>query len=91
MEERGDGEPVPMITEYMLNMHLPPEVARSFVKEMGVFHAELNRIKRDAIAARPLHALQEHKRPRDPKLRLSDVKELFERMRDFIEGPRCAN
>jgi hypothetical protein len=41
-----------MITEYMLNMHLPTEVARSFVKDMEAFQAEPNRIRRDAIAAR---------------------------------------
>jgi hypothetical protein len=70
----------------MLNMHLPPEVARSFVKDMKAFHTEPNQIKRDAIAARQRHALREHKRPRDPKLRLSDVKELFERMRKLAEG-----
>jgi hypothetical protein len=69
-----------------LNMGLPPEVARRFVEDMEAFHAEPNAIKRDEIAARQLHALREHRSPRDPKLRLSDVKELFERMRDFTEG-----
>ena len=68
-----------------LNMKLPPDVARRFVEDMEAFRAEPNAIKRDETAARQLHALREHRRPRDPKLRLSDVKELFERMRDFIE------
>jgi hypothetical protein len=68
-----------------LNIELPPEVARRFVEDMDAFFAEPNAIKRDEIAARQLHALREHRRPRDPKLRLSDVKELFERMRDFID------
>jgi hypothetical protein len=62
-----------------LNIELPPEVARRFVEDMDAFFAEPNAIKRDEIAARQLHALREHRRPRDPKLRLSDVKELFER------------
>ena len=51
-----------------LNMELPPEVARSFVKDMEAFHAEPNAIKRDGIAVRQLHALREHHRPREPKL-----------------------
>ena len=68
-----------------LNMELPPEVARRFVEDMEAFFTEPKAIKRDEIAARQLHALREHRRPRDPKLRLSDVKELFAQMRDFIE------
>ena len=51
---------------------------------MHAFHAEPNAIKRDEIAARQLHSLREHL-PRDRKLRLSGVKELFERMRDLTE------
>jgi hypothetical protein len=69
-----------------INMELPPDVARRFVADMEAFFAEPNAIKRDEIAGRQLHALREHRRPRDPKLRLSDVKELFDRMRDFAEG-----
>jgi len=71
-----------------LNMELPPEVARRFVEDMEAFHAEPNAIKRDEIAARQLHALREHRRPRGPKLRLSEVKELFAQMRNFIDGRR---
>jgi hypothetical protein len=67
-----------------LNMELPPEVARRFVEDMEAFHAEPNPLKRDGIALRQLHALREHRRPRDSKLRLSDVKQLFEHMQDFI-------
>jgi hypothetical protein len=69
-----------------LNMGLPPEVARRFVEDMEAFFAEHNAIKRDEIAARQLHALSEHRRPGSARVRLSDVKELFERMRDYIEG-----
>jgi hypothetical protein len=64
---------------------LPPELARRFFEDMRAFHREPNPIKRDEIAARQLHALQAYRRQRAPKLRLSDVKELFERMREFIE------
>ncbi len=68
-----------------MNMNLPPEVARRFVEDMEAFHAETNPLKRDEIALRQLHALREHRRPRDPKLRLFEVKELFQQMRDFIK------
>jgi hypothetical protein len=49
---------------------------------MRAFHRERNPIKRDEIAARQLHALQGYM-PRDRKLRLSDIKELFEQMREM--------
>jgi hypothetical protein len=66
------------------NMNLPPEVARRFVADLEAYFAERDPIKRDEIAVRQLHALREHRRPRDPKLRLSEVKELFEQMHNFI-------
>jgi len=59
----------------------PPEVARRFFEDMSAFHRARNPVKRDEIAARQLHALQGYM-PRDRKLRLSDIKELFEQMRD---------
>jgi len=71
-----------------LNMELPPEVAWRFVEDMEAFHAEPNPLKRDGIAMRQLHILREHRRPGDSKLRLSDVKQLFEQMRDFIEAQK---
>jgi hypothetical protein len=61
---------------------LPPEVARRFFEDMRAFHRERNAIKRDEIAARQLHALAGYLRPSDRKLRLSDLKELFEQMHD---------
>jgi hypothetical protein len=67
-------------------IELPPAVARRFVEDMHAFHAEPNAIKRDEIAARQLHALRQH---HTGKLRLSDVKEVFEQMRDYaVSGPR---
>jgi hypothetical protein len=42
--------------------------------------AEPNAIKRDEIAACQLHALRQHQ---TGKLRLFDVKEMFERMKDY--------
>ncbi|MGA2057424.1 MAG: hypothetical protein ABSG88_19200 [Bradyrhizobium sp.] len=41
-------------------LDLPPGIARPFIKDMRVYFAEKNPIKRDAIAARQLHALKEH-------------------------------
>ena len=52
-------------------------------EDMRAFHRERNPIERDEIAARQLDALRGYRRPRDPKLRLSDIKELFEQMRDW--------
>jgi hypothetical protein len=60
-------------------IELPPAVARRFVEDMRAFHAEPNAIKRDEIAARQLHGLKQHYAG---KLRLSDVKEMFELMWD---------
>jgi hypothetical protein len=51
---------------------------------MRAFHAERNSIKQDEIAARQLRELREHRRPSDPKLRLADVRKLFELMKDQL-------
>jgi hypothetical protein len=64
---------------------LPPEVGRSFVEDMRAYFAELDGHKRDEIAARQLHALRQHQPQREKKLRLSDVKEMFEEMRGYIK------
>jgi len=63
-------------------LELPPEVARRFFEDMRAFHRERSPIKRDEIAARQFHALAGYLRPSDRNLRLSDVKELFEQMRN---------
>ena len=62
---------------------LPPEVARRFFEDLRAYHRERNPIKADEIASRQLDALRQYLRPHDKKLRLSDVKELFEQMRDW--------
>jgi hypothetical protein len=63
-------------------LDLPPTVARAFVEDMQAFFAEEDGHKRDAIAVRQLHALKEHQGPREKPLRLSDVKEMFQQMKD---------
>lgn len=60
-------------------IELPSAVARRFIDDMRAFDAEPNAIKQDEIAARQLHALRQHY---TGKLRLADVKEMFEQMRD---------
>jgi hypothetical protein len=62
-------------------LDLPPAVARAFVKDMRAYFKEENLIKRDAIAARQLHALKDHRGPREKPLRLSNVKEMFQQMK----------
>src|SRR3984957_21286181 len=62
-------------------LDLPPAVARAFGEDMRAYFAEENPIKRDGIAVRQLRALREHQGPRDKKLRLSDVKEMFLEMK----------
>jgi hypothetical protein len=60
-------------------LDLPPAVARRFANATREFHAEPNKRKRDQIAVRQLYALKQHS---DGKLRLSDVKVMFEQMRN---------
>jgi len=62
-------------------IELPIAVARRFVEDLRAFHAEKNAIEQDEIAARQLHALMQHYTGR---LRLADVKEMFEQMRDHV-------
>ena len=57
---------------------MPSKVARGFVENTRAYFAEKNAIKRDLIAAQKLNALREFQGPRDKKLRLIDVKEMFE-------------
>ena len=64
------------------SLDLPMDVAKNFVRDMRAYFAEPNNIKRDEIAARQLHALRQHQGPRDKKLRLSDVIEMFVQMKD---------
>ena len=70
-------------------LDLPPDVARAFVDDMRAYFAEENPIKREGIAVRQLRALREHQGPREKKLRLSDVKEMFEQMKNHanLGGP----
>jgi hypothetical protein len=63
-------------------IELPPAVARSFLEDMRAYFGEKNAIKRDEIASRAAWLLQPHLPPRQRKLRLFDIKELFEAIKD---------
>jgi hypothetical protein len=65
-----------------LPLDLPLNVAMAFVKDMRAYHAEPNAIKRDEIASRQLHALRGYQGPREKKLRVHDVKEMFEQIKN---------
>lgn len=59
---------------------IPPAIAHQFMDSLRAYHAEPDAIRRDEIAAAARHALLEHM-PNGARLRASDVKELFERMK----------
>jgi hypothetical protein len=63
------------------SLELPAAVARAFVEDMRAYFTEENQIKRDGIAVRQLHALNQHQGPREKPLRLSDVKRVFLEMK----------
>jgi hypothetical protein len=64
-------------------IELPPKVAQAFVGDMRAFFKAKNQLKQDEIASRQLHALWAFQGPREKKLRLADVKEMFLQMRDY--------
>jgi hypothetical protein len=61
---------------------LPPSAAASFVRDLRAFLAEPNELKRDEIAKRQLHILERFRLPHERDLRLSDVQEMFEQMKE---------
>ncbi|WP_338832182.1 hypothetical protein [Bradyrhizobium sp. 27S5] len=61
-------------------LEIPPEIARQFAADMRAYHADRDGNLRDRIAVGTRHMLLEHM-PTGTKLRLNEVKELFERMR----------
>jgi hypothetical protein len=63
-------------------LDLPPEAAKAFVLDMQAYFAEQDPIKRDEIAVLQMHSLKEYW---PGKLRLSDVKAMFEQMREHLK------
>jgi hypothetical protein len=54
----------------------------SFTRDMRAFFKARTQLEQDEIASRQLHALQAFQRPRDKKLRLADVKQMFLELKD---------
>jgi hypothetical protein len=63
-------------------LDLPPAVTRAFMADMKAFHAEKNAIVRDEIAARQMAALRRYQGRREKPLRLTDIRQMFEEMRN---------
>jgi len=66
-------------------LNLPPKIAQQFVEDMRAYLIEPNGHKRDEIAARQLSVLRSYQGPREKKVTLSEVKEMFERMREYLK------
>jgi hypothetical protein len=64
-------------------LEVPPEAAKAFVRDMGAFFKASGQLMQDEIAAKQVWLLKQHL-PRGTKLRTSDVKELFLRIRDQV-------
>jgi len=60
-------------------LDLPIEVAKAFVRDMRAFHAAKDSLKKDEIAAKQLWLLKQHW---TGKLRMVDVMEMFQQMRN---------
>jgi hypothetical protein len=67
-------------------MDLPMKVAKALIKDMLAFHAEPNAIKRDEIAGGQMDALRRYQGPREKPVRIPDIKEMFEEMKDHVSG-----
>jgi hypothetical protein len=65
-------------------LDLPAAVAHAFVEDALAYCDETDRVKRDAIAVKQLHALKGNRNPREKPLRLSDVKTMFAEMRNHL-------
>jgi hypothetical protein len=67
-----------------ITQEMPQAVAREFVEDMQAYFAEGDKHRRDAIDIRQLRTLQEYQAPHEKKLCLSDVRELFEKMKNRL-------
>jgi hypothetical protein len=63
-------------------IEIPPAATRSFAKDLRLYHATKDTIKRDEIAARQAWLLNQHLGPREKQLRLIDVREMFVQLKD---------
>ena len=58
-------------------IEIPPAAARSFIKDMRLYHATKDAIKRDEIVTRQAWLLSENVGPREKKLRVIDMRQMF--------------
>ena len=65
-------------------LEIPPG-AKAFIRDMKAFFRTKDLHKRDEIAARQSWLLQQHL-PRGAKLRTGQVKELFQQMKEHVDG-----
>lgn len=61
---------------------IPPEAAKSFMKDLRAYHATKNGDKKTALAARQADALTKETQTR---VTLAEVRELFRRMKKAVE------
>ena len=61
---------------------VPPAIAKAFVRDMRAFYAEKSPIKRDEIASRQIHVLRQFQGKHERPLKLHQVKQMFEEMRE---------
>jgi hypothetical protein len=66
-------------------LELPADVAREFVEAMRAYYAEKNPMMREQIAVLQLRTLEQHYRG---KLRVSDIKAMFQEMSDHLSGDK---
>ena len=59
-----------------------PLNCRPRLRDMRAFHAEKSPIKRDEIASRQIHVLRQYQGKSERPIKLHQVKEMFEEMRD---------
>jgi hypothetical protein len=62
-------------------IELPPKVARAFMADLAAYYAEADEHKRNEIAARQRHILSDYLPRRAARLRVSDVRAMFDQMR----------
>ena len=63
-------------------LELPGEIAKAFVHDMRAYYAEKGAIRRDEIAIRQLTILNEYLGRRERPLQVTDIKEMFEQLKD---------
>jgi hypothetical protein len=63
-------------------IELPPDVAEAFIRDMRACFAEKSPLKRDEIASRRIHVLRQFQGNHERPLKLHQVKQMFEELRD---------